>query len=53
MSQATSRTSPTRCSQVVAPVYDEEQLIEEFVARTCAAVAGLHFELVLVNDGSL
>jgi polyisoprenyl-phosphate glycosyltransferase len=37
---------------VVAPVYDEEQLIEQFVARTLAAVAGHPFELVLVNDGS-
>ncbi|MCW2971695.1 MAG: Ribonuclease [Solirubrobacterales bacterium] len=37
---------------VVAPVYDEEQLIEEFVARTIAAVADFEFELVLVNDGS-
>jgi glycosyltransferase involved in cell wall biosynthesis len=37
---------------VVAPVYDEEELVEEFVSRTCAAVAGLNFELVLVNDGS-
>src|SRR5271165_1714807 len=37
---------------VVAPVYDEEELIEEFVARTKAAVADYEFELVLVNDGS-
>ena len=37
---------------VVAPVYDEEQLIERFVARTIAAVADHPFELVLVNDGS-
>src|SRR5271167_3104288 len=37
---------------VVAPVYDEEELVEEFVTRTCAAVAPLNFELVLVNDGS-
>jgi polyisoprenyl-phosphate glycosyltransferase len=37
---------------VVAPVYDEQELIQEFVSRTCAAVAPLHFELVLVNDGS-
>jgi dolichol-phosphate mannosyltransferase len=37
---------------VVAPVYDEEALVEEFVTRTCAAVASLNFELVLVNDGS-
>src|SRR3984957_16585680 len=37
---------------IVAPVYNEEELVEEFVSRTTAAVAGLHFELVLVNDGS-
>src|SRR5580704_16569456 len=37
---------------VVAPVYDEELLIEEFVARARAALADYHFELVLVDDGS-
>jgi len=37
---------------VVAPVYNEEELIELFVQRTCAALADYHFELVLVNDGS-
>src|SRR5437588_10879076 len=37
---------------VVAPVYDEEELVEEFVTRTCAAVADYEFELVIVNDGS-
>ncbi len=37
---------------VVAPVYNEEQLIELFVRRTCAALADWPFELVLVNDGS-
>ena len=37
---------------VVAPVYDEQELIEEFVARTLDAVADYVFELVLVNDGS-
>jgi polyisoprenyl-phosphate glycosyltransferase len=45
-----SRT-PTLLS-VVAPVYDEEELIEQFVARAIAAVADYPFELVLVNDGS-
>src|SRR5437879_6034635 len=43
--------TPTMLS-VVAPVYDEEELIEEFVARTVAAVADYEFEVVLVNDGS-
>ena len=37
---------------VVAPVYNEEELVEPFVRRTCAAVADYTFELVLVNDGS-
>ncbi len=37
---------------VVAPVYDEEQLVEEFVARACAAAADYEFELVIVDDGS-
>jgi glycosyltransferase involved in cell wall biosynthesis len=37
---------------VVAPVYNEEELVEAFVTRACAAVADYTFELVLVNDGS-
>ncbi len=37
---------------VVAPVYNEEATIEEFHARVCAALEGLPFELVLVDDGS-
>lgn len=37
---------------VVAPVYNEEALIDEFYARACAALDGLPFELVLVDDGS-
>src|SRR4030081_1410173 len=43
--------TPTLLS-VGAPVYDEEELVEEFVARACAAVADYEFELVIVNDGS-
>jgi dolichol-phosphate mannosyltransferase len=50
MSTSAQRT-PTLLS-VVAPVYDEQELVEQFVARTCAAVADYDFELVLVNDGS-
>jgi polyisoprenyl-phosphate glycosyltransferase len=50
VSQTALRT-PTLLS-VVAPVYDEEELVEEFVARACAAAADYEFELVLVNDGS-
>jgi polyisoprenyl-phosphate glycosyltransferase len=37
---------------VVAPVYDEEALVDEFYARVCAALEGVQFELVLVDDGS-
>jgi len=37
---------------VVAPVYDEEDGIEAFCARVSAALRGLPFELVLVDDGS-
>jgi dolichol-phosphate mannosyltransferase len=42
---------PTLLS-VVAPVFDEEELVEEFIDRARAAVAEYEFELVLVNDGS-
>jgi len=39
---------------VVAPVYNEEQLIEEFCRRTSATLESLGepFEIVLVSDGS-
>ncbi|WP_129629833.1 glycosyltransferase family 2 protein [Candidatus Oscillochloris fontis] len=39
---------------VVAPVYNEEQLIEEFCQRVSTALEPLNepFEIVLVNDGS-
>jgi polyisoprenyl-phosphate glycosyltransferase len=37
---------------VVAPIYNEEALIDEFYARVCSALEGLRFELVLVDDGS-
>jgi polyisoprenyl-phosphate glycosyltransferase len=47
----TSLRTPTLLS-IVAPVYDEELLVEEFVARACAAAAGYQFELVIVDDGS-
>jgi polyisoprenyl-phosphate glycosyltransferase len=44
---------PTLLS-VVAPVYNEQELVELFVRRTCDAVANyaFAFELVIVNDGS-
>jgi polyisoprenyl-phosphate glycosyltransferase len=37
---------------VVAPVFNEEALVDEFHTRTCAALDGIPFELVLVDDGS-
>ncbi len=37
---------------VVAPVYNEEALVNEFYARVCSALDNIHFELVLVDDGS-
>ncbi|MGD1051267.1 MAG: glycosyltransferase family 2 protein [Solirubrobacteraceae bacterium] len=37
---------------VCAPVYNEEVLVEEFYARTTAALEGLDYELIIVNDGS-
>ena len=50
MTEIAPRT-PTLLS-VVAPVYNEQELVEEFVARAAAAVADFEYELVLVNDGS-
>ena len=37
---------------VVAPLHDEEDNVEAFHRRTTAALEGLAFELVLVDDGS-
>jgi polyisoprenyl-phosphate glycosyltransferase len=37
---------------VVAPMHDEEDTVEAFHARIVAALGGLEFELVLVDDGS-
>jgi glycosyltransferase involved in cell wall biosynthesis len=37
---------------VVAPVYNEEALVDEFYSRVCNALENLPFELVLVDDGS-
>jgi glycosyltransferase involved in cell wall biosynthesis len=41
-----------RLLSVVAPLYQEEALVEAFYARTCAALEGIPFELILVDDGS-
>jgi dolichol-phosphate mannosyltransferase len=37
---------------VVAPVYNEQDLLPEFHRRVAEALAGVEFELVLVDDGS-
>ena len=37
---------------VCAPVYNEEELVEEFYARATTALDGLNYELIIVNDGS-
>ena len=37
---------------VCAPVFNEEALVEEFHRRTTAALDGLPYELIIVNDGS-
>ncbi len=37
---------------VVAPMYDEEQTAAAFHERATAALQGLDYELILVNDGS-
>ena len=39
---------------IVVPVFDEEECIEEFVRRTCAATAeaGVCHEIIFVDDGS-
>jgi hypothetical protein len=42
---------PLRLLSVVAPVYDEDALVEAFHARVCGALEGIPFELVLVDVG--
>ena len=37
---------------VVAPLHDEEDVVGAFHARTVAALDGIDFELILVDDGS-
>ena len=41
-----------RLLSVVAPMLDEEDVAREFYERTTAALDGLHFELIVVDDGS-
>ena len=37
---------------VCAPVYNEEELVEEFYRRATEALGGLNYELIIVDDGS-
>jgi glycosyltransferase involved in cell wall biosynthesis len=37
---------------VVAPMHDEEDVAGAFHSRTVAALGGVDFELILVDDGS-
>ena len=41
-----------RLLTVVAPVFEEEALIEAFHARVAAALDGVPFEVIIVDDGS-
>ncbi|MGN6189688.1 MAG: glycosyltransferase family 2 protein [Conexibacter sp.] len=41
-----------RLLSVVAPLYQEEALVETFHARVAAALEAIPFELILVDDGS-
>ena len=43
---------PLRLLSVVAPLYEEESLVEAFHARVCSALERIPFELILVDDGS-
>src|SRR5688572_20020511 len=44
-------SSPPRLS-VVVPVFDEEPNLEPLVSEIAAALAGIDFELLVVDDGS-
>jgi dolichol-phosphate mannosyltransferase len=37
---------------IVAPVFDEEEVVDAFYARVLGALGTIPFEIVLVNDGS-
>ncbi|MHB8491318.1 MAG: glycosyltransferase family 2 protein [Solirubrobacteraceae bacterium] len=49
---AAQRSSSSTLLSVVAPVFNEVELVEAFVARACGALADYSFELIIVNDGS-
>jgi dolichol-phosphate mannosyltransferase len=48
---APARREPALVS-VVAPVLDEREVLPEFHRRVAAALAGLDYELIVVDDGS-
>jgi glycosyltransferase involved in cell wall biosynthesis len=56
MADGTPTSLPTARSlellSVVAPMYNEESTAQIFYERVCAALKGIPFELVLVDDGS-
>jgi polyisoprenyl-phosphate glycosyltransferase len=41
-----------RLLSVVAPLFEEEALVDAFHERVCAALDGIPFELVMVDEGS-
>jgi dolichol-phosphate mannosyltransferase len=47
-----SHTRDASLLSVVAPVFNEEETLREFHARTKRALEGIPYELVLVDDGS-
>jgi len=49
---ASTNTRELDLLSVCAPVYNEEELVEEFYARATAALAHFEYELIIVNDGS-
>jgi dolichol-phosphate mannosyltransferase len=52
LSEATAGSVQPRLLSVVAPVFNEIGVIEEFCRRVASTLADLPFELVLVDDGS-
>ena len=37
---------------VVAPMYEEQDTVDPFTERVAAALGGVDYELILVDDGS-
>ena len=46
------RRAPLRLLSVVAPMLDEAEIVREFHRRVAAALEGIPFELIVVDDGS-